>query len=226
MNHSFCFGFPPSGGGMGGSRRCGGPKGFPLRGSCHAKRDFSRRRKVDEVFLGSPGSAGEFRRLRAARRRRPTPFLLFPFEREETGGTVAPTASCFPLVATSGALPRLLPRFIRHRRRFGAIHASKEEKGACWKCLPQYSQTELSAQCAASGGARSLELADACHEHFSNERPAGLDRIAASCVFSHNVRGRHFSIRKCRAAGQAAHCTVSTAEEKSVPKEDRRLWLS
>ena len=49
--------------------------------------------------------AGEFRRLRAAGRR-PTPFLLFPFEREETGGTVAPAASRFPLVAASGALPR------------------------------------------------------------------------------------------------------------------------
>ncbi len=125
--------------------------------------------------FAAPGGEG-VRRLRrrrggvsptAAARGRPTPFLLFPFEREETGSTVAPAASRCPLAAASGALPRLPPRFIRHRRRFGAIHASKEEKGACWKCLPQYSQTELSAQCAASGGAAFLKLADACHAHRS-----------------------------------------------------------
>ena len=53
--------------------------------------------------------------------------------------------------------------------------------------------------------------------------PRGLDRIAASCVFSHNVRGRHFSMRKCRAAGQAAHCSVSTAEDKQRNERGRSL---
>ena len=150
----------------------------------------------------------------AAARRRPTPFLLFPFEREETGSTVAPAASRCPLVAASGALPRLPPRFIRHRRRFGAIHASKEEKGACWKCLPQYSQTELSAQCAASGGARFLKLADACCGHFFKERFAGVGYHRGSVRFFAQCSWQASRTTKCRAAGQAAYCSVSTAEDK------------
>ena len=178
---------------------------------------------------------------------RPTPFLLFPFEREETGGTVAPAASCFPLVATSGALPRLPPRFIRHRRRFGAIHASKEEKGACCDIVPLYSQTELFAQCAGSAGARFLELADACCGHcakrhliyFSPSRKVSLTadsfpsrgslwrpRPQARNSPTNNVRGRHHARRNVVPPGRR-HIAVSVQLRKTAyPTGQKPNWPS
>ena len=105
----------------------------------------------------------------------------------------------------------------KEKKRF---RASKEEKGACWKCLPQYSQTELSAQCAGSAGARSLELADACYEHCSSERPAGVGSHRGIVRFFAQCPWQASRTTKCRAAGQAAHCSVSAAEDKQ--RNDRR----
>ena len=110
----------------------------------------------------------------------------------------------------------------KEKKRF---RASKEEKGACWKCLPQYSQTELSAQCAGSAGARFLKLADACYEHCSNERPAGVGSRCGVVRFFARCSWQASRTTKCRAAGQAAHCSVSAAVENSVPNGERRLWL-
>ena len=60
---------------------CPAAQHFVVRDACHGHR------------------AGEFRRLRAARRVPRSGAAYF-------ANTVAPAASCFPLVATSGALPR------------------------------------------------------------------------------------------------------------------------
>ena len=110
----------------------------------------------------------------------------------------------------------------KEKKRF---RASKEEKGACCDIVPQNSQTELSAQCAGSAGARFLKLADTCYAHCSNKRPAGVGSHRGIVRFSHNVRGRHHARRNVVPPGRR-HIAVSVQlRRNSVPNGERRLWL-
>ena len=101
------------------------------------------------------------------------------------------------------------------RKRRNGFALPKKRKGLVGNACPKNSQSELSAQCAGSAGARFPELADACYEHCSNERPAGVGSRRGIVRFSHNVRGRHHARRNVVPPGRR-HIAVSVQRWKTA----------
>ena len=111
------------------------------------------------------------------------------------------------------------------RKRRNGFALPKKRKGLVGTLCPNTRKLNcpLNVPAPPAQGFRNLPM-PAAHISLRNAL-RGLDRIAASCVFSHNVRGRHHARRNVAPPGRRHIAPSVQLRTNSATKEERYLWL-